>query len=1502
MNFILRLRHIFVGPARFFTGLPGLALPGKGASRTASDVRENSHGSTIRAAHGRGQTGRRRVLAALPALARVFVWAAISYLAPGMAANAQEVMEWTIETTITDQRSSTGADGQPDIRLAERKFFGTASYDPRSGVMTLVFEQAGLPIGEPERLNCAGPQEAKWETIEAIDIDGNVISSFEVPTAYSVECGNARIVERIDRDGIPRFFIVHSTRNVTVEPDRIQVTLTGKDAFIKNIGNSIVFLETTFSLARDIADPNRFAGTFYREERRWNSPDPGMPGRRLIESSYSGQTVWTRRLRPEIHDVFVLEDQRARNELDQPYYPYPFGDDPGARSAGKTTRTVFVVGKNLPRRFRDVDVLGSMDPRVQLRLDAIAGEASNVGPVLSLFDQGWKTYGKRSGKPPDGLEAVILEARLKDGVLPGPKGFVLNGARATWTLDFGDAEGQIVFLRETRAAEQAEGGRPENEQTTVAYIHDEIRVRLELANSYPVERFEIELGPEDILQIDLKREDLGPATLARPRLILQRSQDNPRLYLSETVFVVEREDSGQDRPEGPSGTILRVNTPSRVLARLSDTRFRLRPGYATLQVETSPDEIGGSFLAALRRGARCANLPVETDWDRMTTRKVADISNVILTEFGTRSIPVSLGDHAAMLLLRDEFLRRMKDTRRQYRIIAGDDRLLLGLLRGINLLTVDLDRNVLYRMPVPDPETEGGTIEFGYFVSDVFGPALRLNDEAKLRALVRPARTAIAGLLDAIDRSLAMATEVGDCDIEKLLELTGTGFAAVIRGLEPKLMRSRYNRARSRMEIEPDIIGRSAVRNLSVLAEAVRAQQAYSDTDTQFALAIGAAALGGGASLLLGEGILATASAFAIDLAAGTVSSAMTWNDYVRSNRELRFALGAAAVLGTDRLDTAELNAIDWYDVALSTYLEAMGVAAGVAADAISAIKAVRGAEAAEMVARGERIAKSLASGSKSSLSAAEAADFGAFLSNAKNKALTNGTEALSEMERRALARAQETVQRDSPAEMMLAEVRARPAETDPGDFGRRADASGDFGSAGPGTAGSPFDDGFIPETGIGLDDLDSATAPTVILDPANAPTVRLGPDGTPTMRLGPDRAGAALDPANAPTVILDPANAPTVRLGPDGTPTMRQPRPGTPGLDDTLRADTPTLRGTPEELAEIVRKNEPAVPPAARAAGTPGPRPAAVAPGNAEPAERLGFLAGDGRLVELSLGEKLGEGGYNEVFALAGRDDAVVRLSLKPAGGPDLDGIGRRLLEPLAGGQAPIDILRRIEDIPGVPGGFIESLPSPDSQYAGRTLEIVERAPEGAAKAQIARQGGMTAGQAAAFDEAMRHLNRNGLVWLDNHPGNYSFRPLGGDRWQVVVIDPGGIVPAVPSDIGDAAATAAFVQRALDAPPDDLKAAFDIGNMKYRWKAKREVLQEEILPGRVDLEALGLPDASQMPFVATGSEPFAELSRLRALDDAAAAQARAELRARGGLIREVNPKTGAPLDAPPEQ
>ncbi|GAX61731.1 hypothetical protein SCALIN_C27_0126 [Candidatus Scalindua japonica] len=59
-----------------------------------------------------------------------------------------------------------------------------------------------------------------------------------------------------------------------------------------------------------------------------------------------------------------------------------------------------------------------------------------------------------------------------------------------------------------------------------------------------------------------------------------------------------------------------------------------------------------------------------------------------------------------------------------------------------------------------------------------------------------------------------------------------------------------------------------------------------------------------------------------------------------------------------------------------------------------------------------------------------------------------------------------------------------------------------------------------------------------------------------------------------------------------------------------------------------------------------------------------------------------------------------------------------------------------------------------------------------------------MNVAQMMAYEGALRDLNRQGLVWLDNKWDNFGFVPMndGSGRVQVVVMDPGGIVPIRPS------------------------------------------------------------------------------------------------------------------------
>jgi hypothetical protein len=81
---------------------------------------------------------------------------------------------------------------------------------------------------------------------------------------------------------------------------------------------------------------------------------------------------------------------------------------------------------------------------------------------------------------------------------------------------------------------------------------------------------------------------------------------------------------------------------------------------------------------------------------------------------------------------------------------------------------------------------------------------------------------------------------------------------------------------------------------------------------------------------------------------------------------------------------------------------------------------------------------------------------------------------------------------------------------------------------------------------------------------------------------------------------------------------------------------------------------------------------------------------------------------------------------------------------------------------------------------------------------------GVMTEGQADAFDLATRELNSKGYAWLDNHSSNYTFKKLPGeDKWSVVVLDAGGIVPME----GKSAELARALQARINTPEEGFQA-----------------------------------------------------------------------------------------------
>ncbi|MFC3225662.1 hypothetical protein ACFOGJ_00365 [Marinibaculum pumilum] len=74
-----------------------------------------------------------------------------------------------------------------------------------------------------------------------------------------------------------------------------------------------------------------------------------------------------------------------------------------------------------------------------------------------------------------------------------------------------------------------------------------------------------------------------------------------------------------------------------------------------------------------------------------------------------------------------------------------------------------------------------------------------------------------------------------------------------------------------------------------------------------------------------------------------------------------------------------------------------------------------------------------------------------------------------------------------------------------------------------------------------------------------------------------------------------------------------------------------------------------------------------------------------------------------------------------------------------------------------------------------GQVVEFVETR-----AGDLLRQGDLSPGQLIALDRGIRRLNRRGIVWLDNHPGNFGFQPVAGkpDAWTLVIFDTGGLMP----------------------------------------------------------------------------------------------------------------------------
>lgn len=659
---------------------------------------------------------------------------------------------------------------------------------------------------------------------------------------------------------------------------------------------------------------------------------------------------------PVIVSVVPIHPQLGRNGFGQLINHYP--ESPNASASGfDQYRYLLVLGRDLPERNRDA-ILSNDDGISYYLRDSIETLSEREWDSSMIATGLRRVFGDKvdagaviRGLRARGSSALILEATLPDGVLPGEKEFVLNGAKAQWLLQFADAAVEFGFLRKV-AGNEAEGIDPLEEEIADAYPGQEVFVQ---ARVHPVE---MDLPS---IPVTLTAHEDGQQRYLRTELLMKEA---PGLYRSGPLFISGTPDApGPDAP-GQDGAIT---------IALSDQV------YNGLRAEVDP-EFGIDFMPfALEQGSllSISSPPEVLAWDRYVMlaaqcsgyeTRGADLAElafkplvyedddplantIILNGFETVTQDPRVGHHAGVLFLRQAFLRQASVQEEMF------DRMLAhpALLNQRYAAWRDaysnpfrprpMDTLFLLRVPaapLPGSVKFGDLIRFDIdFRKDL--EAIGMSDEDIVAWIESRSRLAVEQLLTALRDTMRELVQTKDCDLAPLLEFA-KGLQAVGDGAQASLVR----RSDRSGPWQPDRRARMWVRSAISLAETWDRQKKASEEDTEMALLVAAVLT---LPLHLAEATIVTAVVFAIEATDVAVSSARVYGKYEASQREVARSLGMSPVIGDVRYRSALNNRVSgWGTLAeIGVNVAFMGL------DGYDLVKAARVRSAGDSISSGLR-------------------------------------------------------------------------------------------------------------------------------------------------------------------------------------------------------------------------------------------------------------------------------------------------------------------------------------------------------------------------------------------------------------------------------------------------------------------------------------------------------------------------------------------------------------------
>jgi len=702
-------------------------------------------------------------------------------------------------------------------------------------------------------------------------------------------------------------------------------------------------------------------------------------GRDLVEI---GRQSWTSGA-TRIAGVVVLEDQLSQPTPGQAgvlaTMAYPFG--PQGDGLGSKRRTLFVWGENLPTHAERAE-LGSPSPYLTYEPEYVNLEhlkATGLKRAAALTATSAPNAGAGASAPP--VDGIVVRANLSPGIAPGRQELTVNRASIGWPLVFSN---QIALLRFVR-----EGG-DARADPTASFTTAEIGF-LELA--YDVE---MPLGRVGIELLRGGDENLESVGVLRALPIAGQKA----VYRTTPIHFHDIDQPALSPPGAPDALRVGARSGMRFSARLADpAEALLLPPPARVEIVSSPNELGPLWEEALRRVARCyGDDSVSATYAQETATLV---ERSVLGVLFKKDLRLLKGDHAAAIILRDAFQQAMGESTANYSILLSDPaRLAEFWARAAATGNTESDPfwsrakatwitkkdGAEDKREVPlwrTLDAEKRSAEFGM-----------RQDEAQRWALDQT-RAALAELLEQMRGAVEIARDAGDCDLARLLAISGQNPNPMVPRVLPRLMQLKQTTNPPGSHWEPDRIAQGFVKGLGTPGEAVRALEEYSAAADAVASSVLALATLGGSAIASGIGY-AGAAVKGLLLAADVVDLAYFGSQgalrYRSAEQAYDFARGAAPVLGAGALEDAE-----------AARQSAILAGVGLLAPGLSGVAAAKQLKNVTAVQRGRVLAQGQALDRVSSLTGAERADLAAYYADLMSRSNRNGRSSLGEAERAAL-------------------------------------------------------------------------------------------------------------------------------------------------------------------------------------------------------------------------------------------------------------------------------------------------------------------------------------------------------------------------------------------------------------------------------------------------------------------------------------------------------------------